>query len=109
MNIKKMSGGQKKLTNIMTNLIRYSFCDLLLLDEPLNNLDYNNVRLFSNVLTRIYRDKPELGIIMVTHCRSIPIVNRVIEIQPNTKKLVETKNYSCNSCFGELDEKGYYQ
>ena len=108
MNIKKMSGGQKKLTNIVTNLIRYEFSDLLLLDEPLNNLDYNNVRSFSNVLTRIYRSKPGLGIVLVTHCRSIPIVNRVIEIDAGKKTMFEADNYSCSSCFGKVDELGYY-
>ena len=108
MNIKKMSGGQKKLTNIMTNLIRYSFSDLLLLDEPLNNLDYNNVRQFSNVLTKVYKTKPELGIILVTHCRSIPIVNRVIEIDAKDKKMNETSGYTCNSCFGTINEDGLY-
>ena len=67
MSTKRMSGGQKKLTNIFSNMIRYDFCELIILDEPLNNLDYSNVRAFSNVLTRIYRSKPELAIILVTH------------------------------------------
>ena len=108
MSIRKMSGGQKKLTNIFTNLIRYEFSDLLLMDEPLNNLDYNNVRSFSNVLTQIYRSKPELGIVLVTHCRSIPIVNRIIEIDAGQKSMIEIENYSCSSCFGKVDEHGYY-
>ncbi len=106
--IKKMSGGQKKLTNIMTNLIRYDFADLVLLDEPLNNLDYNNVRAFSNILTNIYNSKPELGIVLVTHCRSLPIVNRVIEIDPKERKIVEGISYQCSSCFGKVDNNGYY-
>lgn len=109
MSTKRMSGGQKKLTNIFSNLIRYSFCDLLMLDEPLNNLDYSNVRAFSNVLTKIYRSKPELGIILVTHCRSIPIVNRIIEIDPGMKQFIENHTYICNSCFGTVDEHGMYQ
>lgn len=108
MSIRQMSGGQKKLTNIMTNLIRFEFSNLLLLDEPLNNLDYGNVRSFSNVLTRIFREKPELGIILVTHCRSLPIVNRVIEIDPVEKGLKDGGLYTCNSCFGKLDENGLY-
>ena len=109
MSVRRMSGGQKKLTNIFTNLIRYEFSDMLLLDEPLNNLDYENVRSFSNVLTKIYMSKPELGIILVTHCRSIPIVNRVLEIDANEKSLKEAKGYLCNSCFGTIDAQGYYR
>ncbi len=109
MSTKRMSGGQKKLTNIFSNLIRYQFCDLLILDEPLNNLDYNNVRAFSNVLTKIYRLKPELAIILVTHCRSIPIVNRIIEIDPVRKRFNECESYVCSSCFGTVGEDGVYQ
>ena len=109
MSTRRMSGGQKKLTNIFSNLIRYNFCDMLILDEPLNNLDYSNVRAFSNVLTKIYRSKPELGVILVTHCRSIPIVNRIIEIDPDQKLFNENETYICSSCFGSVNEEGLYQ
>ena len=108
MSTKRMSGGQKKLTNIFSNLIRYNFCDLLILDEPLNNLDYSNVRAFSNVLTKIYRLKPELAIMLVTHCRSIPIVNRIINIDPTQKLFKESEAYVCSSCFGNINEDGLY-
>ncbi|MCR4781607.1 MAG: ATP-binding cassette domain-containing protein [Lachnospiraceae bacterium] len=108
MNVKKMSGGQRKLANILTNIVRYEFCSLMILDEPLNNLDYRNVRAFSNILTRIYMNKPELGVIMVTHCRSIPIINKVIEINPSEKRLGIGKEYKCNSCFGEINKDGLY-
>ncbi len=109
MSVRKMSGGQKKLTNIFTNLIRYEFSNLIILDEPLNNLDYNNVRLFSNVLTQIHVSKPELAIILVTHCRSIPIVNKVIEIRPETCDMVVGESFVCSSCFGKINEDGFYQ
>lgn len=108
MNIRKMSGGQRKLSNILTNLIRYEYCSLLIMDEPLNNLDYKNVRSFSNILTSIYKDKPDLGIIIVTHCRSIPIINKVFEIDPNNKRIQLGSTYNCNSCFGEIDANGFY-
>ena len=109
MSIKRMSGGQKKLTNIFSNLIRYNFCDLIILDEPLNNLDYSNVRAFSNVLTRLYHSKSDLAIILITHCRSIPIVNRIIEIDPTLKAFKESDSYICSSCFGNVDENGLYR
>ena len=104
-----MSGGQKKLTNIFSNLIRYNFCDLIILDEPLNNLDYSNVRAFSNVLTRLYHSKSDRAIILITHCRSIPIVNRIIEIDPTLKAFKESDSYICSSCFGNVDENGLYR
>ena len=108
MSVKKMSGGQKKLTNIFTNLIRYDFCDLIILDEPLNNLDYNNVRSFSNILTQIYKTKHELTMLIVTHCRSIPIINRVITIDPEKKEFVEEETYTCSSCFVKIGNDGLY-
>ncbi len=108
MNTRKMSGGQKKLTNIFANLVKCEFSRLILLDEPLNNLDYNNVRSFSNTLTKIHKSLPGIGIVVVTHCRSIPIVNKVIEIDPDNGKFKIGKQYICNSCFGEIDNSGLY-
>ncbi len=67
-----------------------------------------NVRAFSNVLTKIYRSKPELPIILVTHCRSIPIVSRIIEIDPVQKQFVEGESYVCSSCFGNIGADGLY-
>lgn len=110
---RNMSGGQAKFLNIASNLIRYSFCSLCLIDEPLNNLDYDNVRLFSNILTSIYEEKPELAFIIVTHCRSIPIINRIIEIDTKSKTLKQFPNdyvkdiksvlpSECSSCFGKI-------
>lgn len=108
LDIRKMSGGQKKLANIVTNLVRYKYTNLIILDEPLNNLDYNNVRVFSNLLTMVYREKPELGIIIVTHCRSIPIINKVVEIDPRSKHLVLSEDYKCSSCFGSINSECLY-
>ena len=108
MDIRRMSGGQKKLTNIASNLVRSEFCKLVILDEPLNNLDYNNVRLFSNMLKAICDNNPQLAVIIVTHCRSISCINRVVEIDVNQHNLIETRSYVCTSCFGRLDEHGMY-
>lgn len=110
---RNMSGGQAKLLNITSNLIRYEFCKLCLIDEPLNNLDYSNVRLLSNLLCTIHKKRPELAFLIVTHCRAITIVNRILQIDTNTKQIIEIKDVEkalpsgCNSCFGVV-EKGYY-
>lgn len=77
-------------------------------DEQLERLwSYLEVS-FNNLLAEIHYSKPELGIIIVTHCKSITIINKILEI--NTKKeLIEEKfDYKCNSCFGVVDDKGYY-
>lgn len=108
MSIRRMSGGQRKLTNIFSILIKSDYVQLILMDEPLNNLDYDNVRKFSNILTMIHNDHPKISIVLVTHCRSIPIINRVIEIDTITKELFEGELYKCNSCFGKIDNNGMY-
>ncbi len=104
----KLSGGQRKLANIVASLVKCEFCKMIILDEPLNNLDYGNVRFFSNILTQIHSLYPSIGILLVTHCRSIPIINKVIEICPKAKTLNVGKEYMCNSCFGSVDENKMY-
>ena len=91
------------------HLIRYSFCKLIILDEPLNNLDYSNVRAFSNTLTKIHELKPDIGVLMVTHCRSIPIISKVVEIDKSSKHLIDGGSYHCNACFGMVSKEGYYE
>ena len=78
------------------------------MDKPLNNLDHNNVRIFSNILTMIYREKPEFAILIVTHCRSIPIVNKVIKIDSAEMALKIGTEYVCSSCFGKIDRDELY-
>ena len=110
---KHMSGGQAKLLNIASNLVKYKFCKICFLDEPLNNLDYSNVRLLSNLLTNIQEEIPELAFVIVSHCRAIQIINRIVEIDTNSKALVEiqstgrTVNLECSSCFGKLKDRRY--
>lgn len=110
---KNLSGGQAKLLNILSNLVKYPFAKAILLDEPINNLDYSNVRLFSNILAQIHQEYPRLCFVIITHCRSIPIINRIIAIDPNNKTLDEVENVNemirsdCSGCFGTIKD-GFY-
>lgn len=110
---KHMSGGQAKLLNIASNLVKYKFCKICFLDEPLNNLDYSNVRFLSNLLTNIQEERPELAFVIVSHCRAIQIINRIIEIDTTTKSLVELEGIDkalhseCSSCFGKIKNRRY--
>lgn len=106
-----MSGGQKKLLNIIANLIKYDFCDICIIDEPINNLDYSNVRLFANLLQSIHTKKPSLSFLIVSHCRSIPIINRIVQIR--NKQFYEVEDVKtampsgCSSCFGPIVDGRY--
>lgn len=104
----RLSGGQRKMVNIFSNLVRYEYSGLCVIDEPLNALDFDNVRLFSNFLTTIHREKRSLGILIVTHCRSIPCITKMLKITEG--EIVEvTGERSCFSCFGNVNEYGYYE
>ena len=104
----RLSGGQRKMVNIFSNLVRYEYSSLCVIDEPLNALDFDNVRLFSNFLTTIHREKKSLGILIVTHCRSIPCITKMLKITEG--EIVEiTGERSCFSCFGNVNEYGYYE
>ena len=102
-----LSGGQKKMVNIFCNLVRYEYSDVCIIDEPLNALDFNNVRLFSNFLTSIHKNKPQMCFLIVTHCRSIPCITRFLNIE--NQSIVESfEKTTCYNCFGEINEEGYY-
>lgn len=104
----RLSGGQRKMVNIFSNLVRYEYSSLCVIDEPLNALDFDNVRLFSNFLTAIHQEKKNLGILIVTHCRSIPCITRMLKIKEG--QIVEiTGESSCFSCFGNVNKDGYYE
>lgn len=70
---------------------------------------YSNVRAFSNTLTKIHELKPDIGVLMVTHCRSIPIISKVVEIDKSSKHLIDGGSYHCNVCFGMVSKEGYYE
>lgn len=106
-NPERLSGGQKKIANILSAIVRCEYSDLLIIDEPLNALDYDNVRLFSNIINRIHLEQPDVGMIIVTHCRALACLNRILTIENNTITEERTQ-ISCNSCFGEMDSNGYY-
>ncbi len=106
-NPERLSGGQKKIANIVSAIVRCEFSDLLIIDEPLNALDYENVRLLSNAINRIHHEQPKSAMIIVTHCRAITAITRIISVA-NKTILEENENIACNSCFGAIDSNGFY-
>lgn len=106
--IQKLSGGQKRLVAIIADICMFEKLRFFFIDEPLNNLDMKTVRLISNLLNRIHQENPEAVMVMVSHCRIFPFINRVFKIE--NKQLVEDSSEPvCNTCFGRPDEQGYYK
>ena len=102
-----LSGGQKRLLSILMALVRAKGSKLLLIDEPINNLDFNTACRVSNMITKIHKLNPHLSMLIVTHCHIFPIVDRVIKIEKG-RILNSNIKYECNNCFGDVDENGFY-
>ena len=106
--IQKLSGGQKRLVAIIADICMVEKLDFFFIDEPLNNLDMKTVRLISNLLNQIHIENPNAVMVMVSHCRIFPFINRVFKIE--NKQLIEDPNETvCNTCFGRPDEHGFYK
>ena len=79
----------------------------MIIDEPLNNLDFVNARNISNLINRVVRENPEMALLMISHCRIFPFITREIEL--TAEGIIDVaQRYECHSCFGEHDEKGFY-
>lgn len=104
----KFSGGEQRLLSVFSVIATRSNTDLLIIDEPLNNLDYVNARHISNLINKVIRDNPQMGLLMISHCRIFPFITRELKLSSDgISELLE--HYACHSCFGEPDENGFYK
>lgn len=103
----KFSGGEQRLLSVLSVIATRPNAKLLIIDEPLNNLDFVNARNISNLINKVIRTNDEMGLLMISHCRIFPFITR--EIKLTTNGITEVKDpYMCHSCFGEPDENGFY-
>ena len=86
------SGGQQKMLNLLSGIIKAEVIEarLILMDEPLNNLDAKNKAIFSAMITALRRRRREEGnpiaIMAITHCQIFEGINKVITIIPSPDK-----------------------
>ena len=103
----KFSGGEQRLLSVLAVIATRPQAELMIIDEPLNNLDFVNARNISNLINKVIRANPEMGLLMISHCRIFPFITREIKLTPaGIEDLREP--YLCHSCFGEPDENGFY-
>lgn len=103
----KFSGGEQRLLSVFSIIATRHKTDLLIIDEPLNNLDFNNARNISNLINKVIRENPQMGLLMISHCRIFPFITR--EITLTSEGISEApEHYVCHSCFGKPDENGFY-
>ena len=103
----KFSGGEQRLLSVLSVVATRPKVDLMIIDEPLNNLDFINARNISNLINRVVQENPKVGLLMISHCRIFPFITREIKLTASGIEELQ-KPYVCHSCFGEPDEKGFY-
>ena len=102
----KLSGGEQRLLSVLSVIATRPNAELMIVDEPLNNLDFANARNISNMLNKITRENPQMALLMVSHCRIFPFITR--EFRLTSTGVEEPAHYACHSCFGAPDEQGFY-
>lgn len=103
----KFSGGEQRLLSVLSVIATRRNAELMIVDEPLNNLDFMNARHISNLLNRVIKENPNMALLMISHCRIFPFITREIKLTPDGVSGV-AEHYECHSCFGDHDENGFY-
>ena len=103
----KFSGGEQRLLSVLSVVATRPKVDLMIIDEPLNNLDFINARNISNLINRVVQENPKVGLLMISHCRIFPFITREVKLTASGVEELQ-EPYVCRSCFGEPDEKGFY-
>lgn len=92
-----LSGGQKKIISVLSTFLksRIMGSNLVLLDEPLNNLDIKNKKLLNSIIEDARRYNPKLAIMMISHCRVFPAVNKELKFIDGKIKVATPVLYDC--------------
>lgn len=92
------SVGQKKIMNVLSAFLKCEAfgINIIFLDEPLNNLDVKNKILLRDIISDIRGKNPSLVILMISHCRIFPDVNKELKIRAG--RLVAKDNPAVYDC-----------
>lgn len=104
---RRFSGGEQRLLSVLSAIATRPNADLYIIDEPLNNLDFVNAKIISNMINKVIHENSKVGIILISHCRIFPFINHEINITSNGVTDLGD-SYVWHSCLGEPDENGYY-
>ena len=78
--VKTWSGGQQKMINVLAGIIKAKACGLrlIVMDEPLNNLDGRNKDILNTLVKELRADG--VAVIAITHCQIFDGINKVLTI-----------------------------
>ena len=105
----KLSGGQQRLLSIISAIAVRKNAAFFIIDEPLNNLDYDNMRNISNLINSIHKENDKAAFLIVTHCRIFPFVTRRLEIISGKIVSESYIQEKCYDCIGKPNNKGFYE
>ena len=97
--VSTLSGGQQKMIHILQGVLKAKTigCRLLLLDEPLNNLDKDNKKVLIELINDLRDNNKDMAILLITHCKVFPGVNTVLKISDgeneNCAELIRLDEY----------------
>ena len=103
----KFSGGEQRLLSVLSVIATRPQAELMIIDEPLNNLDFVNARNISNLVNKVIKENPKMAVLLISHCRIFPFITREIKLSSEGVSEVD-RPYVCHSCFGDPDENGFY-
>lgn len=80
-----LSGGQQKMIHILQGIIKQRVLgiNLILLDEPFNNLDKENKKIIIDIINEVRNENPQVTFIVITHCHLFPCVTSVLTLDLN--------------------------
>jgi ABC-type multidrug transport system ATPase subunit len=80
LNPSKLSGGQKRILTIVSNIICRPGASLYIIDEPFNNLDKINIQNVTLLIKQLHIEYPKSTFIIVSHMNLIDFASRKIEL-----------------------------
>lgn len=89
--VTSFSGGQMKLLSCFAGIIKATVCEskLIIMDEPLNNLDGKNKYYLNKLVSRLLNGNA--AILIITHCQIFDGINRVITLTENENGEISAK------------------
>lgn len=98
--IRTWSGGQQKMINVLAGVVKAKACGLklIVMDEPLNNLDGRNKYILNTLVRQLRADG--VAVIAITHCQIFDGINK-------TLTLVESAETERKAIFAESPEPSH--
>lgn len=92
-----LSFGEKKVVNLISKIMTFENKELILIDEPLNHLSFENSVAFNDSINEFIKDNLDVTIFVISHCRGITFANKEVCFNESKNTLIEKefKNYNC--------------